>query len=404
MSQPEDIEIEAAISRPVKNLVWDEVAGKWIALDVKDATEATLGGNAVKLTHDPNLDTGGASVTILGSQGVPITQDEKSGEEFGYNSLFVTDLDLQTVLGTQSLLSLGRLMVEDGYREQIVQGILRTAVVNTEVIFGCEGFNSLTIELSPAQAAAWTGTVTFEGQMGQTWYAMIYASSTAITVPVATTTASGIFRFNIAGYTKFRARCSTVGTLNAFVVAKLSTAPGVAPLTTPVTGSLLQSLSQKATTFELNTYDTGVAATVTPNTALLQNALTALDPYYRGATYNIGDSILWGGQIWRCILGTSTVSPPTAANWVVDDKQPKSLVTKDVVSPVNTPRLKVEIDQDDYQIRMSEETLLVAKMDMQSRIISQEYQQEVLQAGVSNGIYYGKAYSTGQNAIFEEIR
>jgi hypothetical protein len=376
------------------------------SVQVSTALDAAIDTHASEIllnVHDPDLDTGGGVITVLGSQGVPLTQNEKGGEEFGLNSLFVRDLDLQTVLGTQSLLSSGRLKVESGYYEQIVSGVLRTATAGMEVMFDCSGFNSLTVELMPAQAGAWTGTVTFEAMMAQTWYSMLASQPTMVT-PSATTTTSGIFRFNIAGFTKFRARCSTAGTLNAFVLAKLSTAPGVIVGAATAIGSLAVPLSQKATTFEANTYDTGLNVNTVPTIASMKDALTVIEPWSTLGTYVIGDTVLWNGYVYRCILGTSTLSPTTVANWILDPRQNKSVATRDLISPVNAPRLRVEIDLDDYQIRMQEETLLVAKMDMQSRIISQEYQLEVLQAGVSNGIYFGKAYLTGPNAVFDEIR
>jgi hypothetical protein len=353
VSQPVDIKIEAVVSRPVRNLVWDEVAGEWVALNVKDATETTLGADAVKLIHDPALDDGAALVTPLGSLEKPLAQNDG---EFG--ELFTNDVNLQEVLGTQSLLSLGRMMVESGYKEQIVTGVLRTAVAQTEFLFSCEGFNSLSVQLLPAQASAWTGTVTFEVSMDMvTWYPIIFTPN-VIAVPVATTTASGIYRFNIAGFKRFRARTSTVGTLNAYVLATLSTAPGVSPLVNPVTGSLLQSLSQRATTYELNTYDTMVAANVAPNIALIKDALQPAFNWDSDSPYNIGETVMWRDQLYRCILTTVGVSPAPYPNnatyWAVDHQQAKSLVSKDRPS---APRLRVDVEDLAYSRRLAEDTL-----------------------------------------------
>jgi hypothetical protein len=323
VSQPVDIKIEAVVSRPVRNLVWDEVAGEWVALNVKDATETTLGADAVKLIHDPALDDGAALVTPLGSLEKPLAQNDG---EFG--ELFTNDVNLQEVLGTQSLLSLGRMMVESGYKEQIVTGVLRTAVAQTEFLFSCEGFNSLSVQLLPAQASAWTGTVTFEVSMDMvTWYPIIFTTS-------------------------------TVGTLNAYVLATLSTAPGVSPLVNPVTGSLLQSLSQRATTYELNTYDTMVAANVAPNIALIKDALQPAFNWDSDSPYNIGETVMWRDQLYRCILTTVGVSPAPYPNnatyWAVDHQQAKSLVSKDRPS---APRLRVDVEDLAYSRRLAEDTL-----------------------------------------------
>ena len=81
------------------------------------------------------------------------------------------------------------------------------------------------------------------------------------------------------------------------------------------------------------------------------------------------------------------------------------MATRDVVSPVNASRLRVEVDLDDYQIRMQEETLLIDKMNMQNQMLAAEGQTEMLQAGMSSGIYYGKPYASGVSIYQqEEIR
>jgi hypothetical protein len=428
---------EISGAQPTANLVWDATLGQWVRMTQPGGAGGPLTDTQLRTTpvpvsgpvtntelratpvpvtlpvdstataistHDTDLDTGSALIQVLGSEGTPVSQAKTASELSGMAPLLVSDIDLQGVFGTQNLLSNQRLKVEDGYQEQIIQGILRTATAGMEVMFGCEGFNSLTIELTPAQASAWTGTVTFEASLGtQAWYAMNFMPN-VVAAPASTATVSGIYRFNVSGFVRFRVRCSTAGTLNAFVLAKLSTAPGVSPLNSPVAGSQAVSLSQKATSFELNTFYTGV----NPNTALLQNTLTPIEPWYTRTTYNIGDTVLWQGQVYRCIVGTSTALPSTVANWVVDERQNKSMATRDLVSPANATRLRVEVDLDDYQIRLAEETLTAIKLAMQNQTLAQEYELDLMQAGVSNGMYYGKCYIMGQSGMspyaLEEIR
>jgi hypothetical protein len=364
-----------------------------------DGAVDTHQGEAVVNTHDTDLDTGSAMVQILGSAGVPLSQNEIDFENIGLNGLFIRDLDEQTIFGTQRLITpAGRLMVEDGYQEQIVQGILRTAVAQTEVMFDCTGFNSLAVQIVPGQGSAWTGTVTFEVSLdGQTWYSIVY-HSTGIVSPVATTTVSGIFRFNVAGFSKFRARTSTAGTLTAIVLAKLSTAPGVAAITTSVAGSQASALSQKATSLELNTYDTNIATAVGPVIGQAKDALQVAENWNANATYQIGDTFMWLGQMYRCILTTTAITPiplPTNTTYfVVDQRQSKSLVTKQYVSSPDVPRIRVEIDLDAYQYRCMEETMLATEVDFAQQLNASDQVSNIEQYG-SSEFCRGKSYALG---------
>jgi hypothetical protein len=115
----------------------------------------------------------------------------------------------------------------------------------------------VTVELT----GTWSATVTFEGRADDGTFVALSGISVSGNVLSTSAISSGIYRINTTGIQRFQLRLSSYSSGTVLVSMVASGEPGVVSLTSPVTVSLFQAISQKATTYETNTYDTNLAVT-----------------------------------------------------------------------------------------------------------------------------------------------
>lgn len=198
---------------------------------------------------------------------VVLLQDETTGE------LFTQDRTLAMVLGGRPVTD-GDGYLKDKMRfdDKIISG--RLGVLGEALGIDCKGYSTVGVELS----GTWAGTITFEGRTDTGNWVVINGLATNGTTLVTTSTTNGVYRFSTAGIIYFQIRFSafTSGTLLATLES--SAEIGMVGLSNPVSGSQTQPLSQKSSTFELNTYDTNVS-TILGNSVLYRlGNLSTIDP------------------------------------------------------------------------------------------------------------------------------
>lgn len=168
------------------------------------------------------FDAEGNVKVSLGGQTATNTENERArGREEG-KELLTYDTNLAKLLGNEILLNLKRLMVENTFAEIISERVV--AVVQGSCIIDCTGMSEVVLQL----AGTWAGTVTFEVTADDKNWLGIYGITTVTTgIPILTTTASGIFKFNVSGFKRFRARCSayTSGVIAMYARATASPVP-----------------------------------------------------------------------------------------------------------------------------------------------------------------------------------
>ena len=336
----------------------------------------------------------------------PIQQHEKESPNQPIRELMTFDSNLHTIFGSQNLTNNQRLKVEEAQLpEKIIQG--KMAKLNDEVTINLTGQGSVILQL----IGTWAGTMTFTvSNDRQTWYP-IYGQipGTALGL-VLTSTANGIFRFNTSGVLFFRIQFTTY--TSGIASALLISTPLIpADIHQFPLGSQSQLLSQKASTYELNVYDTYQPTSSIPNIGLIKDALQATDPWNPlQASYNIGDTCLYKGQVYICIAAHSALvagqDPANATYWIIDKRQNKSLITSAYVSPPSANRMRVEIDLDGYQYRLMETQNLSIGIRNQLDLAIQDYHLALMQSGVEGKM--GKAYALGWSGMgaynFDEIR
>lgn len=375
-------------------IVYDDVM-KDINLAALIASYARDGQLETRLSDDP----------IWGDAG-PLQQHEKESPIQPIRELMTFDSNLHMILGSQNLVNGQRLKVEELIApEQVVQSILSR--VNDEAVINLTGQGSVVLQL----IGTWAGTMTFYvSNDRQAWYA-VYGQipGTALGL-VLTTTANGIFRFNTSGvlYLKVQFTTYTSGFARVLLMATplIPTQIHQFPM-----GSQSQLLSQKATTYELNTYDTYQPTSSIPNIGLIKDALQATDPWNPlQAAYNIGDTCLYDGQVYVCIAAHSALTagqnPKNATYWKLDLRPNKSLITNAYLSPPSAPRMRVEIDLDGYQYRLMESQNIAMQVKNQAEMERADYEISLLSSGMAGNI--GKPYALGRSGMsnynFEEIR
>ena len=167
--------------------------------------------------------------------------------------IYTEDVNMAAIFGRMQLVDAGKLRVKAIFDDTIITG--RLGVAQEALGIDCKGCPSVTVQLS----GTWASTVTFEGRADVGTYVVVNGMAVNGTNPVTTSTANGIFRFNTSGLIWFQIRISayTSGTISATLSA--SGEPGPTMLTNPVSGSQSQPITQRATTYEANTYDTNLA-------------------------------------------------------------------------------------------------------------------------------------------------
>jgi hypothetical protein len=378
--------------------------------------------NAASLSGNPQSTPEKYQVQFGGSQDTPIEHDVDQGTEMQLQYTF--DTNLEQVLGRMPLIDADnqRLKVDMISKDLVFSGLL--AAGGPTNVFGIDtrNFDSATVQLS----GTWSGTVTFEGTNfpagGGTYYALLGVNVTTLGGAVTTTTTNGIWRFPLSGIERFQCRFSTATSGVPQVIIALSAEPSIVGISSNpvVTGTATVSggvgtLLQKSTTSELFTYDSG----------LTKDTLTSIDywnPYYAtaalGGGYQPGECVLWAGpngsggvpQVYRCILTTSGITPaPYPSNttyWVYDFRQNKSLVSNYANIGNDKPRLRVEIDQDAFKIRVEEQAQLTVQQQEWDALVKQDYELRTLQGGVSDsmGTTYSQNYSGASMYNITEIR
>jgi di/tricarboxylate transporter len=118
--------------------------------------------------------------------------------------------------------------------------------------------------------------MTFEGRTDAGNFVTINGVAVNGIAPVTTTTANGLFRFNTVGLLWFQVRMSAFTSGACLITLTASGEPGMVTLSNLVAGSQSQALSQRASTYELNTYDTALA-TALGTAALFRLGFTVVE-------------------------------------------------------------------------------------------------------------------------------
>jgi len=186
---------------------------------------------------------------------------------------YTYDTNLSNVLGTKIANDgLGNIQTKSIFQSSKYQGILRNA--QDEFSVNCEGYQTAAIQLS----STWAGTVTFEVNVNGGDYLPINGFAINSPTAVSGSTTNGIYRFSVSALTRIRARFSayTSGACTVAIVLSAGEAVVSTGNVQRVQGSQGQDISQRATTFESNTFDTNLS-NVLGNTALWRNGFTGLE-------------------------------------------------------------------------------------------------------------------------------
>ena len=329
------------------------------------------------LTRDGELEVRISDDPISGDMGF-IQQHEKEVPNYPARELLTFDTNLHTVIGSQNLIgaTTRRLMVEDAIApEQIVNGSM--GALNKEVIIPITGQGTVSAQIW----GTWSGSISFYGSVdGQNWNPIL-GQAPGVMNPFTGTTTNGLFRFQTQGLLFFKLAFTNFlsGIANAILVA------------TPILSTM---------------YDGATA----PSTGSIKDALQFPDAWNPRGTYFVNDSCTYNGQIYQCIFSHSALMisvaiPTNTTYWQVDQRQNKSLIANQYVSPPNAARMRIEIDMDAYQYRIAEQTMIDQEMQVQINMIKNDYD---LTQGQDSGCNYGKQFAMGQSSgsyyNFIEIR
>lgn len=173
---------------------------------------------------------------LLGDSGEQLTRDVQLAALLGSNPL----IDAQS----------GGVKATGRVAEMSVRGAL--GALGQSLICYCSGYPTVGLQLS----GTFTGTVVFEASVDGANWVGVFGVPVAGGTLAASTTAVGAWLISVAGCTAVRARASAAVTGAATVVFVASAAVA---LSLQAAGSLA-ALSQRATSLELNTYDTNLVA------------------------------------------------------------------------------------------------------------------------------------------------
>jgi len=200
-----------------------------------------------------------------------LSESMQTGMGSGLAAVETFDPNMMNVLGSQPLTYLGRLNTWLKFQDKVNSQQLLYGT-NTEFSVDCSASATVALQV----AGTWAGTLTFEATSdGGNWVAVSGVPS-AGTAAVATTTGSGMWRFASAGLARIRVRRSTATSGSPFVTFVVSALEMTLPTAVQgVNGSQTQLLNQRASTYELNTYDT--------NMATVMGAINMVRPIYDNA-------------------------------------------------------------------------------------------------------------------------
>jgi hypothetical protein len=210
------------------------------------------------------------------------------------------DANLRKVFGANSLLNEeGRVVVEPKVLDREFKFAMPSVAAAVRVI-PVAGFNTLIIELT----GTWAGTIQFEASVSGTSWVSLFGVNISSQINIAgSTTALGIYRFNIAGLRFVQLRLSAYTSGAPIVNGRLSASLGAVNVSDDLYGSQVNYLSQKATTYELNTYDTNLA-TVFGATSVMQTAaqpapVARVAPAIATATAFASPALAYQPQYWQ---------------------------------------------------------------------------------------------------------
>ena len=378
--------------------------------------------NAASLSGNPQSTPEKYQVQFGGSQDTPIEHDVDQGTEMQLQYTF--DTNLEQVLGRMPLTDpdTGRLKVDSLSKDIYFSGQLASAGELNYFMVNCEGYNTATIQAT----GTWAGTVSFWGSnmpMGGALVAL-QGVNIATGAVITTTTTVAVFRFPITGLRRIGTSFSSVTSGVPQIIITLSPTVSVIGVpnsivqaSTVVQGSAAVALAQVPTST--------VGPLISADGGLTQNALSGIDfwnPYTQtaalGGGYQPGDTVLWAGpggistvpQVYRCILATTGVSPsPMPTNttyWVYDFRQNKSVISHYANVGPDKSRVRVEIDQDAYKFRVTEQQELTSIQSEWDALAENDTINRVEQGGYNDslGSQYAQAYSGSSYYNIMEVR
>lgn len=227
------------------------------------------------------------------------------------DTLSVFSTQIENVLGNSYLVGKsGGLKVEDQFVDQSVNGVLILAQSQIGSTFN--GKSVAVIQV----IGTWAGTLTFEGTATTGDWVTISGQAINGALSATSTTANGIFRFNITGLTGIRVRWTTYTSGQAIVTINVSSASTSSHPNVSVTGSQSQPLIQRATTYEANTYDTNLATVLGTSTVVSPQA-TPLSVAPVAPTTN-------AGAIGNAFNNVPSIYPRIRVEVAGSEKQPLS--------------------------------------------------------------------------------
>jgi len=184
--------------------------------------------------------------------------------------LFTYDTNLEAVLGTQSLTDGDKLKTRAMAIDTYVRG--RIGLLDERIEIDTKGFSTGIVQIS----GTFAGTISFEATTDGGNFVSIAGMIAGGGAMATSTTGVGLFRFNTAGLVRLRARFTAFTSGTALITLAATSESGLVSIMGPVTGSQSQPLSQRATSYENNTYDTNLA-NVLGAAALWRTGFTAVE-------------------------------------------------------------------------------------------------------------------------------
>lgn len=288
-----------------------------------------------------------------------LAQHEDAGSNYDtINELLTYDTNLEKVFGSQRLLNQKNRLEVDAANisDVVVNGRMMKA--NDEVVINLDGHQTVAVQFS----GTWAGTQSFYATVdGITWIAIYGSNIAVLTAQVASTTASTtVFVFSVAGMKAFKVQ--TTAYTSGTCIATLRASTGVTNFKSQYVSAAgsVGALTQRATSSELLTYDNP--------SAQLSHFLGLQIWNPNCTTYAAGDWVIFNNQIYQCIAApgatVANILPTNTTYWTRDVRGNRNLITNQTISPPDTNRMRVEIDMDDYSIRLQEEIYLLNRLSL----------------------------------------
>jgi len=202
----------------------------YISDKVKNASNVTINPSTEEKQDDINNSIKNISITDI-----PLIQWENW-------ELFTRDISLEEVFWSNQI-------VKDWNLKSVV--INDSNIVNTKISWLWDERRTKIVDYSTCViqlSGIWVGTIVFEVTSNGWDYGWLLWVNVTTNSAVNSTTSNGIFKFNVSGLQSIRVRFSAFTSWVALINFTMSS------------GEQQQPLSQRATTFELNTFDTNLAS------------------------------------------------------------------------------------------------------------------------------------------------